>query len=63
MNIFDPIILQIAIWILVIILSIMILYDGFKIRRFLKETIADMKESLTDMKNDNKLGLTFFEEP
>ena len=22
-----------------------------------------MKESLTDMKNDNKLGLTFFEEP
>jgi hypothetical protein len=56
MNIFDPIFLMIVIWIVVIILSVMILYDGFKVRKVIKEILADVKK-------ENKLGLTFYDEP
>lgn len=55
--------LLITVWIVVIILSILILYDGFKVRKVIKETLAGMKETLADMKKNNKLGLTFFDEP
>ena len=43
---------MIVILIVVIILSVMILYDGFKVRKVIKDTLADVKK-------ENKLGLTF----
>lgn len=48
--------LLITVWIVVIILSIMLLYDGFLIRKAIKKTLSDMRK-------EDKLGLTLFDEP